>query len=254
MLLLLPPSETKRDGGDDSRALDLAALGFPRLGGSRRTVLAAVRSLGRNRSTMISALGLGVTQRFEVDRNRAVRSAPVMSALDRYTGVLYDALDTASLSPRARDCAAQCTVVHSALFGLLRADDLIPAYRLSHDSRLPGLSLRTVWSAAVSRELDGARGLVVDLRSEAYAALGPLPPGVDRRYLRVVADGADGRTRTITHFNKRGKGRFVREILESGIEHDDVDSLLEWARWRGIRLAAGSGGVLELTVEHVSAG
>ena len=61
-----------------------------------------------------------------------------MPAIDRYTGVLFDALDAPSLDADAREFARETVVVHSALFGLVGALDEIPAYRLSHDSRLPG--------------------------------------------------------------------------------------------------------------------
>jgi len=194
----------------------------------------------------MTALGLGATQRDEVDRNRAVRSSPVMPALDRYTGVLYDAVDAASLSIDERAFAADHVVIHSALFGLLRADDPIPAYRLSHDSRLPGVSLRTLWREPISRALANLDTLLLDLRSEAYAALGPRPQA--SWYVRVVSEDHGGRRASLSHFNKKGKGEFVRAVLQSGIDHDTVDSLVAWASSRGIRLEPGAPGELDLVV------
>lgn len=138
MLLILPPSETKREGGEAESRLDLAALSFPQLTATRRATLAGLREVSRSVAASIAALGLGPTQREEVDRNRAVTRSPVMAALDRYTGVLYDALDAATLDAPGRAWADDHVLVHSALFGLVRGGDRIPAYRLSHDSRLPG--------------------------------------------------------------------------------------------------------------------
>lgn len=254
MLLILPPSETKRDGGDEARTLDLASLGFPGLARPRRTALAALRRLARNRTTMSSALGLGPQLAAEVERNRSLGSSPTMPALSRYTGVLFDALDVETLDEAARALASTTVVLHSALFGLLRADDCIPAYRLSHDSKLPDVRLKPLWSGPVARELDAIEGLVVDMRSEAYAALGPLPPGPDRVFLRVVTVAGDGTRRALNHFNKRGKGEFARAVLESGIRHPDVGSLLEWAASTGIRLESGRPGELMLVVDEVVAG
>ena len=254
MLLILPPSETKRDGGDEARTLDLASLGFPSLARPRRTALAALRRLARNRSTMSSALGLGPQLASEVERNRSLGSSPTMPALSRYTGVLFDAFDVASLNEAARALASTTVVLHSALFGLLRADDRIPAYRLSHNSKLPEVNLKPLWSGPVARELDAIEGLVVDMRSEAYAALGPLPPGPDRVFLRVVTDAGDGTRRALNHFNKRGKGEFARAVLESGIQYPDVESLLSWAASTGIRLESGRAGELMLVVNEVVAG
>ena len=192
----------------------------------------------------MTALGLGPTQRAEIDRNRQVRSSPVMPAIDRYTGVLYDGLDAASLTTAERDFAARHVAIHSALFGLLRSDDPIPAYRLSHDSRLPGLSLRSHWRSAVTAELAAQPGLVIDLRSESYASLGPAPDGA--WYVRVVAEDAAGRKVALSHFNKKAKGEFVKAVLSTGIDHDGVDSLIDWARSAGIRLEKQGTGELDL--------
>ena len=97
MLILLPPSETKRDGGAGS-PLALDRLSFPELHPVRREVVDAVVALSDDRDVAIRALKLGPKQAGEVDRNRAIPSTPTMRALERYTGVLYDALDAATLT------------------------------------------------------------------------------------------------------------------------------------------------------------
>jgi cytoplasmic iron level regulating protein YaaA (DUF328/UPF0246 family) len=224
VLLLLPPSETKRDGGLDGTALSLATLSFPELTPPRRTTLAALRTLSRNVGASLTALKLGAGQRHEVDRNRAVRMSPLLPAMDRYTGVLYDALDASSLPEHARAFAGEHVVIHSALFGLVSAADGIPAYRLSHDSRLPELSLRKHWAPRIAAALRARDELVIDLRSESYVHLGPAPE--DAWYVRVVS--AEG-GQALNHFNKHGKGAFVRAVVEVGVDHASVESLVAWA-------------------------
>lgn len=253
MLVLLPPSETKRDGGSDSRALALESLRFPELGRERTAVVSAVRRLSRNLGEASAALGLSPSQRFEIERNRALTAAPVMPAIDRYTGVLYDGLDAHSLQPAAREWIVEHVLINSALFGLVGAGDEIPAYRLSHNTRLPGLtakalSLKNHWRGPLGAVLEAERGLVLDLRSESYAALGPLPQRDGAVYLRVVSQGPNGQRKALTHFNKKGKGEFVRRLAEAGFDHDSVDSLLEWAEGSGVDLRRGLPGELELTV------
>lgn len=246
MHLLLPPSETKRDGGAEGSVLELADLGFAALNPARRSMLAAVRSLARNRRTAASALKLGATQLFEVDRNRALRHSPVMAAMDRYTGVLYEALDAETLPAAARDFAGKCVIIHSALFGLLRATDPIPAYRLSHDSTVPRHPLGRTWRSLLSEELGALPGLILDLRSESYVALGPVPQHA--LILRVVTEEGGGARRALNHFNKKGKGEFLRALLLAGIDHPDAGSLLRWARGAGIRLEPGAPGELQLVI------
>lgn len=231
MIVLLPPSETKRDGGSE-RVLRLETLSFGGLTSSRRKAITALRALSRSVSGSMSALGLGVTQRAEIDRNRTLTTSPVMPAMDRYTGVLYDALEAESLSEGERRFAATHVVIGSALFGLLGAGDEIPAYRLSHNTSLPGLSLRRHWKDVIAAELD-RDGLILDLRSESYAHLGTAPGVV---YVRVVSEGADGRRKALSHFNKAAKGRFTRALIQAGIVHADTESLVTWAESAGIRL------------------
>jgi cytoplasmic iron level regulating protein YaaA (DUF328/UPF0246 family) len=248
MLVLLPPSETKRAGGDESRALDYTALSFPELTRPRKQAVNAVRRLSRNLGAATAGLKLGSTQAAEIARNRVILTSPVMPAIDRYDGVLYDALDAATLTQRARAFAGAHVAIASAAFGLTMALDEIPAYRLSHDSRLPGVSLGRLWREPLGALLTATPGLLIDLRSEAYAKLGPLPQRDDAVFVRVVSEDAAGRRRALNHFNKHGKGAFVRRLLEAQLVHLDVDGLLAWAAAAGIRLDRGAPGELDLVV------
>jgi cytoplasmic iron level regulating protein YaaA (DUF328/UPF0246 family) len=83
-------------------------------------------------------------------------------------------------------------------------------------------------------------GLVLDLRSEGYADLGPLELSPERVYVRVMARGADGETRALNHFNKKTKGAFTRALVQSGVAFDTVDALREWAAEVGFELGRPS--------------
>ncbi|CAN5410899.1 peroxide stress protein YaaA [soil metagenome] len=227
--------------------LALDALSFPALTPARTRALEALRRLSRNRGAA-AALRLGPTQARELERNKMLGTAPTMPALDRFDGVLYEGLDASTLAPAARAFAHDHLAVASALFGLLGPDDPIPAYRLSPDSRLPRTPLKALWSTPVSAVVAEHDGLILDLRSEAYAALGPAPRREETWCLRVVSEGEDGRRRALNHFNKKGKGEFTRAMLQAGIEHPDAASLIAWAASVGIRLELGAAGELTLVV------
>jgi len=206
--------------------------------------------LSHDLDAMAAALKVGPTLREELERNRALASSPTMPALDRFTGVLFEALGADTLDADARAYAGEHIAIHSALFGLVGALDPVPAYRLSHDSRLPGLSLKKTWAKPVAELLAARDGLILDLRSEAYAALGPAPQREGSYFVRVVADDGDGRTRALNHFNKKGKGEFVRTVLETRPRPRTVDELFAWAAEHGIRLSHGARGELELVVRN----
>jgi cytoplasmic iron level regulating protein YaaA (DUF328/UPF0246 family) len=246
MLLLLPPSETKRDGGVPGSSLDLADLSFPSLTKSRRAALAGLRSVSKSLAASMTALKLGPTQRFEIDRNRAISTSPVMPAIERYTGVLYDALEVSTMEAAARAFLGEIAVIHSALFGLVRADDPLPAYRFSHGSQIPATSLARLWRDANAAILAEQTGLILDLRSEAYVHLGPAPEG--SYFLRVVTEGENGTRRALNHFNKHGKGELMRALALAGRDFSSVDELVAWAPGAGIRLEAGAPGALALVL------
>lgn len=194
---------------------------------------------------MIAALRLGPRQHAEIARNRTLTSSPTMPAIDRYTGVLFDAFDAASLSSAEREFAHEHLLVQSALLGPVAALDLIPAYRLSWDSRLSPTSLAATWARPVAAELRREPGLILDLRSEGYARLGAVPARDDVVYLRVVSGEGD-RRRALNHFNKRSKGLFARALVRSGVVPASVSELMDWAASSGFDLAHRVAGELEL--------
>ena len=104
------------------------------------------------------------------------------------------------------------------------------------------LRLKAEWRTAIAAELEAAPGLILDVRSEGYADLGPVPRRPDSVFVRVVSEDEHGRRRALNHFNKRAKGLFVRALLEDRAEPADVDGLLAWAGERGIRLERSAGG------------
>lgn len=247
MLILLPPSETKRPGGR-GRAFDAASLALPSLAAQRDAVVDALVALSGDPDQAARVLKLSERQRGEIAVNAALRTSPGMAAVDRYTGVLYDALDAASLDAPSRRWLGAHVMIHSAPFGPVGALDPIPAYRLGPAASVPGLaSLKRVWADGVGAALtDSAPRFVLDLRSEAYVALGPIPAGLASAYVRVVAEGDDGVTRALNHFNKHAKGALVRLLAEQRPRVSSRAGFVSWADAEGLRVRENGAGELEL--------
>lgn len=222
MLILLPPSEGKTAPTRGAR-LDLDGLSLPVLTGARRAVLEALVELCRDEPDhAATVLGLSRTQLDLVGRNAALLEAPTARADRVYTGVLYDALDAATLSGAAKRRAATRVAVTSSLFGLVRLGDRIPAYRLSGDATVPGVGAITgVWREHLGDAVSPAlgRGLLVDLRSSMYAGFWRPGPDLAPRVATVrVLHETNGRRQVVSHFNKATKGRIVRALLEDGAD------------------------------------
>lgn len=222
VLILLPPSEGKT-APRRGKVLDVPSLSSPGLTPTRTALLEALTTLCRDDPDKAAAvLGLGPGQRDLVQRNAHLESAPTARADAIYTGVLYDALGSATLSSAARRRATSRLAVTSSLFGIVRPGDRIPAYRLSGDAVLPGVgSVAGAWREVLGDAItDGmGKGLLVDLRSSTYAAFWRPTPDVSRRVATVrVLHESGGRRTVVSHFNKATKGRIVRALLEDGAD------------------------------------
>jgi cytoplasmic iron level regulating protein YaaA (DUF328/UPF0246 family) len=253
MLILLPPSETKRDGGEGAPLEQLladSALSFPQLNPIRKRIVAATVSLARKPKVCAEVLKLSPKQMGEVVRNKVVKASPTMPAIDRYTGVLYDGLTASNLAPEAREFLAENVMIQSALLGPVGALEPIPAYRLSFDSKLPALAagtLKKAWAEAgakaLAKKLKAEPQLVLDLRSEGYSALAPLAPAPNTVYLRVVTKGENGQLRALNHFNKKGKGEFVRALAKDAANTNGIstaEELIAWGKTKNLILEPGA--------------
>lgn len=229
MLILLPPSEGKTRPTTGA-PLDLDALSFAPLTPVRELLVRTLVKLCHGSSERAAeVLGLGPTQAGAVAVNAALTAEPTARADEIYTGVLFAALDLPTLDEAARRRADESLAIATALFGLLRPGDHIPAYRLSGNVTLPRLgTVAGRWRTSLPRVMAEATGdgLLVDLRSGTYTALGKPPAELGRRTatMRVLHEH-DGRRKVVSHFNKATKGRIVRGLLESGAEPRTIDEL-----------------------------
>ena len=213
MLLLLPPSEGKtapRRGAP----LDLSGLVHPALSPVReRTLEALARFCAEDPAAAADALGLGPRGADEVLANVRLRDAPTAAASRVYTGVLYDCLALATLSPGAKRRAARRVLIFSALWGVLRPADRIPAYRLPAGARIPGLpTSAALWRAPLRDALPDDE-LAVDLRSGPYRALWR-PAAAPLVAVDVVRE-RDGRRSVVSHMAKATRGEVARLLLEA---------------------------------------
>ncbi len=221
MLILLPPSESKT-GRARGRRLDLDALSFPELTGTRRAVADA---LARTSTLPDAAARLGVSPNLteEIARNTRLHTTATLPAGRVYSGVLYDALDLATLDPAGTRRANRWLLVVSALFGAVRPRDAIVPYRLSMAVSLDGVGpLAAVWRphlAGVLPPLVG-RGLVVDCRSSTYVAAWTPGPELAARWVQVRVPGA-------THLAKHTRGLVARQICADGLDPRRVPQLAE---------------------------
>lgn len=235
-LILLPPSEGKASGGlgpawapgtmavdlDEQRIQVMAAL------------LRAMRGSAVARAKLLGVKGGALEAATEADRT--LQSARTMRAIDRYTGVLYDALDARSLSSAHRRRLDAGVVIVSGLWGAVAPADPIPAYKLKMGASLPRLGkLSTWWRADLSaRLLERARGRPVwNLLPNEHAAAWRAPEDLNQYTVRFLERREDGALTAVSHWNKFLKGALVRLLLAA--PDAGPDDLTRWEHPAGFR-------------------
>jgi cytoplasmic iron level regulating protein YaaA (DUF328/UPF0246 family) len=237
-LILLPPSEGKAVGGDGPRwspgtmAIDLDT--------QRLAVLAALATaMAASEASRRKLLGVtGSNLARATEANRTAARGNTMPAIERYTGVLYDALDHASLSTTQRRRLNASVVIFSGLWGLVMPADPVPDYRLKMGASLaPMGTLSTWWREALTRRLlrlAGTRAIWNLLPNEHASAWAP-PREFAQWTVRFLDRKSDGSLSAVSHDNKSLKGALVRHL----VEHPDTTpaDLRTWKHPAGYRYA-----------------
>ena len=127
-------------------------------------------------------------------------------AMNVYAGVLYQALDWASLSPAAKKRGETALAIISAKYGVVRPSQRIESYKEKIDNK--------AMRQQVGAVLDPIKtGLIVDCRSSTYKSVwhSPVEITVEVRISTVV----DGVRTVVTHMSKKTRGEIARWLLQS---------------------------------------
>ncbi len=216
--LLIPPSEGKAPDGEVGHGTDAFAgvLGDHRAAVIRRLAAVAATLDAQSGKKLFGATGFLLQRAMDCAEELAAGDALVLPAWQRYTGVVWTALDPASLDDEQRSAL----LIPSAIYGLNRGTDEIADYRLTLGARLDGVgnlaaSWRRLVTEVVEEELQHAT--VVDLLpSEHRGALDVRRLEQAGEYITVDFVRADGHG-AAGHAAKAIKGTFARMLLEKGL-------------------------------------
>ena len=241
-LILLPPSEGKASGGTGSEWFaDAMAMPLRDSQGADPR-MAVIKSLqvvmARNSAERGKLLGVkGDALAAATLANRSVLVSPTLPAIDRYTGVLYEALELPTLAASARRRMARSVLIFSGLWGVVSPHDLIPDYKLKMGASLPGLGkLSTWWRPVLSPQIASiAQGRQLwNLLPIEHNAAWTHPPELRQITVKFFERRPDGSLVAVSHWNKFLKGALLRHLLE----HPETTprSLEQWEHPSGYRL------------------
>jgi cytoplasmic iron level regulating protein YaaA (DUF328/UPF0246 family) len=227
---------------------------------TRRLILEGIRRLCVERpdlATRLLQLPLAIAPA-ALAANSAVWDAPTMPALDRFTGVLFDAFAPGTLTRAARAAAEESVLIFDGAFGVLTGAEPVPDHRVPAGASLPDLGgIAALWRPVLARALPPllAGHVVVDLRSSDYAAMWrPTSEGV--LPVRILVERRDGQTRrrsVLSVPSKVGKGRLARALCSTRRKVRTADDVARVATAAGFTVVPARRG-LDLVFDFVPKG
>ena len=211
MKILLAPSETKIQGGNNN--FNLNNLLFSELIPIRKKLLHQyINILQKNNLSELSKM-FGLKKEADIDyHNKDIIHELTMKAIERYTGVAFDYLNYKSLEKDSQLYLDKNLILCSNLFGFLRADDLIPEYRLKQGEAVGELKPEKLYkeqSYLMEEYLKDED--ILDLRAGFYDKF--YRPTKHYTTLKFIKEG-----KVVSHWAKAYRGLVLREIAKAKIE------------------------------------
>jgi len=212
MKILLAPSETKRSGGTESFKLD--TLLFESLLSHRTKLLHTYINILQKGDMQLLSKMFGLKKEADIlNHKKDIIHEPTMKAIERYTGVAFDYLGYEKLNTNTQHYIDSHVILCSNLFGFLRADDMIPEYRLKQGEAIGEIKVEKFYheygAPLMEEYLKGEE--ILDLRAGFYDKF--YKPQKNYTTLKFIKDG-----KVVSHWAKAYRGIVLREIAKAGVE------------------------------------
>jgi cytoplasmic iron level regulating protein YaaA (DUF328/UPF0246 family) len=203
-LVLLPPSEGKAVGGEQAPWAPDHGIFGPALESARLEIISALANCHGGSATMLGVKGAHLDR--AQTANLTVLGAATLPAWQRYTGVVWDHLNPATLTESQRSRI----LIASGFGGIFAASDPVPDYRLKMGASVPGIGpVARLWRERLEATLTdiAQRVTLIDLLAqEQRKALPPELPVLEVT-LRTRAGALGG------HAAKAAKGLLARHLV-----------------------------------------
>ncbi len=213
LFILLPPSEGKAlSGTTGTKFKETHGCFGKELSKQRAEIIAALQRQNGGSEKLLGVSGTHLDRAQQA--NLELRGAKTLPACERYTGVVWDHLDLASLTSAQQKFANTNIIIVSGLLGLVCAGDATPDYRLKIGASLEPLGkLSTWWRESLSVALNSfcKNSIVIDLLPQEHSAAFVPNEKLLGAYLRVdlvTKSGTAG-----GHDAKAAKGRLARHLV-----------------------------------------
>lgn len=208
MKILLAPAETKQSGGDEK------VFNISTLNEAQNTILNSYEQHIQNSSIEELSTWFGLKNLKEcVKYKRSIKGLETLKAIKRYTGVAFEAISYNTLDITAQEFIDNNVYIYSNLFGIVRADFLIPEYKFKQGAILPDIHNEKFYKEHLKDVLDKTLGdEILDLSATYYTKY--YKPSANVITYKFLKEG-----KVISHWAKHYRGDMVRQIALNNIKN-----------------------------------
>jgi len=213
MKILLAPSETKIEGGDKDFKLNNLLLN-KELKEIREELVKEYVNLVTSANLEDITKLTGIKKQKELEKyTKDITKEPTLKATLRYTGVAFDYIDYPALSQKAQKYLDENIIIFSNLFGVIRANDNIPLYKIKQGETLNGIKIENLYKKSLQEPLDNLleNEDILDIRAGYYNKF--YKPSKFYTTLKFLKNG-----KVVSHWAKAYRGLVLREIAQKRIK------------------------------------
>jgi len=209
MKILFSPSEGKTTLATNE-PINQKSFIFPKLFEKRKYILDEynkyIHSLSDDELNKYFGIKNGIDFRIDIFKEKTCK------AIQRYDGVAYDYLEYNSLNQKSQKYIDENTLIFSNLFGVIKANDLLPIYRMKQGRNLPNIEIDKYYKKEFSESLDNylQNELVLDLRAGHYDKFYKAKNYITMKFIK--------NGKVVSHWAKAYRGIVLKELAKSNIQ------------------------------------
>jgi len=209
MKILFSPSEGKTTL-TTNESINQNSFIFPELYEKRKYILDEynkyIHSLDDEELNNYFGIKNGIDFRVNIFKEKTCK------AIERYDGVAYDYLDYKNLSNQVQRYIEENVLIFSNLFGPIKANDLLPIYRMKQGRNLPNIEIDKYYKKEFSKTLDEyLDDEILDLRAGHYDKFyKPTKQYITMKFIK--------NSKVISHWAKAYRGIVLKEMAKNNIQ------------------------------------
>jgi len=220
-IILLPPSESKKTGGDETKPLRLIKNFkkdnyFETLWIEREEIYGKLRetiskSTHEELEKILDLKGKNLQNAIEI--NSDLLNKETMPAIERYDGVMFKAIEYNKLNEKQKENFNNSTIFIDGMFGLLRPQDKIPEYKLKINSKFSDIDITKYWKQNLIGLFHSLfkEKIIIDILPETHRKVVTIPS--DSKYYQIkFMIEKNGKNVNVGHDSKKLKGELIQYI------------------------------------------